>query len=271
MDEEQRLRAELVELGRRAYERGYLSGTDGNLSVRLGADRMITTPSGVGKGTLAPDDLILCDMDGTPVDRSGARPSSEVRMHLLVYRARGDVRAALHAHPAHAVALSLAGISLAECLLPEPALALGPIPTAPYATPTTEDVPASIRDLLPYGYNALVLARHGTLTLGRSLEEAYLRLETLEHTARVTLLARTVGPLEPLPRAEVDRIESIARALGIARPDESCGACGACGQPEGSRAAEGPGTTDRSREHLVATIAEAVLRRLRHGRGQEDT
>jgi L-fuculose-phosphate aldolase len=307
-DQERALRQELVEVGRRLAEKDLVPGTDGNLSVRLGSEWLLTTPSGVSKGALHPDQIVKCDLDGNPVGE--LKPSSEIRMHVLVYRARPDVAAAVHAHPAHAVALSLAGVSLAECLLPEPTLALGAIPTAPYATPTTEDVPESIRELLTRRFNALILARHGTLTLGRTLDEAVVRLETLEHTARITAIARSVGgaSLQPLPASEVERIEGIARALGIARPSTSCSLCGTCGskphpparsQPQpatpspasrphpptpspaprrrGEEEARGDVTPLRGAgegpegEALVATLVETVLRRLGHDRVAGDT
>lgn len=265
---EQRARKELVETGRRLYERGFISGTDGNISVRLGSEAMLTTPSGVHKGTMRPEQIVKCDMSGTSLEE-GRKPSSEIRMHVLVYQARRSVAAAVHAHPVHAVALSLVGVSLAECLLPEPALALGPIPTAPYATPTTEDVPDSIRELLASRFNALVLARHGTLTLGRTLEEAYVRLETLEHSARITSIARTMGTASPLPQAEVERIEQIARDFGIARPAPHCSQCGVCGQPAGAGGgALGGGDGN---EHLFRELTEVVLRRLAHDRVSKDT
>jgi L-fuculose-phosphate aldolase len=284
-DQERALRQELVEVGRRLAQKEFVPGTDGNLSVRLGAEWLLTTPSGVGKGALRPDQIVKCDLDGNPVGE--LRPSSEIRMHVLVYRSRPDVAAAVHAHPAHAVALSLAGVSLAECLLPEPTLALGAIPTAPYATPTTEDVPESIRELLARRFNALILARHGTLTLGRTLDEAVVRLETLEHTARITAIARSVGggSLQPLPATEVQRIEGIARALGIARPSASCSLCGTCGAKRSpqrlssdssprplSRGESGAGGGVRGDDAaLVDTLVETVLRRLGHGRVPGDT
>ncbi len=268
MTSEERTRIELVETGRRLYERGFISGTDGNLSVKLGGDMMLTTPSGAHKGTMRPEQIVKCDLSGRSLEE-GRKPSSEIRMHVLVYEARPDVAAAVHAHPVHAVALSLVGVSLAECLLPEPALALGPIPTAPYATPTTEDVPESIRELLANRFNALVLARHGTLTLGRTLEEAYVRLETLEHSARITAVARTMGATSPLPAAEVERIERIARDFGIARPAPLCSQCGVCGQPSGGGGGA-IGGGDRQ-EHLVQELTRVVLRRLAHDRVPDDT
>lgn len=250
------------------YKSGFIAGTDGNLSVRLGDKWMLTTPSGVHKGTLRPEQIVRCDLSGRPAPREEGKPSSEIRMHLLVYGARPEVKAAVHAHPVNAVALSLVGMSLAECLLPEPALALGPIPTAPYATPTTEDVPGSIAGLLAQKFNALVLARHGTLTLGTTLEEAYLRLETVEHTARITVAARSIGATTALPPAEVARIERVARQLGIARPEATCSQCGACGQRsgEGGGASSEASSQQQSSREVVEQVTSEVMRRLGHGR-----
>jgi L-fuculose-phosphate aldolase len=269
-EHEGHLRDELIETGRRLYERGFISGTDGNISVRLGQDAMLTTPSGVHKGTMRPEQIVKCDLQGRPIGENG-KPSSEIRMHVLVYQARPDVSAAVHAHPVHAVALSLVGVSLAECVLPEPALALGPIPTAPYATPTTEDVPVSIQQILASKFNALVLSRHGTLTLGQNLEEAYIRLETLEHSARITAVARSIGQTSPLPPEEVARIEQIARDFGLARPSPNCSGCGTCRQPLGARGGAFGDIVPAPHDELVQELAQAVLRRLAHARVQGDT
>lgn len=260
-DTERTLRLDLVEVGKRLYERGFIAGTDGNLSVRLGSESMLTTPSGVHKGMLRPEQIVKCDLEGNTTDER--KPSSEIRMHVLVYLARPEVSAAVHAHPVHSVALSLVGVNLAECLLPEAALALGSIPTAPYATPTTDDVPDSIQELLCQSFNALILARHGTLTLGRTLEEAFIRLETVEHTARITAVARSIGPTYALPPAEVSRIESIALALGIARPSPGCSGCGTCGQPigEGGGALGDKESMKGSPEPYVPLVHQSIMRR----------
>lgn len=261
IDTEQTLRLNLVEVGQRLYKRGFIAGTDGNLSVRLGSEWMLTTPSGVHKGMLSPEQIVKCDLEGNPAGE--LEPSSEIRMHVLVYRARPDVAAAVHAHPVNSVALSLVGVNLAECLLPEAALALGSIPTAPYATPTTDDVPDSIQELLCQRFNALILARHGTLTLGRTLEEAFIRLETVEHTARITAVARSIGPTYALPPAEVARIETIARAFGIARPSPGCSGCGTCGLPigEGGGAVGDKESMKGSAEPYVPLVQQSIMRR----------
>jgi L-fuculose-phosphate aldolase len=205
-------REQVIDVCRRMYRQGTIAAADGNVSVRLGRDRLLVTPSGLPKGELGTQDLVTVDLAGK---RLGGRrqASSEIRLHLAVYGARPDVQAIVHAHPPYTVALTLAGVSLTDCVLPEVALALGPVPTAPYATPTTAEVPASILPLLP-GARALVLCRHGSLTLGASLEEAYQRLEALEHAARILHAAHLLGPLRPLSPEEERRLQAVAARAG---------------------------------------------------------
>ena len=142
-EEEAEGRRRIVSVCRRMYERGLIAGADGNVSVRLGDDRLLITPSGLHKGDLAEEDLVITDRAGKPL-AGRHRPSSEILMHLLCYDLREEVRAVVHAHPVHAVALAMAGVSLANCILPESCLALGHILTAPYSTPGTEEVPAAL-------------------------------------------------------------------------------------------------------------------------------
>ncbi len=173
-------------------------------------------------------------------------------MHALAYRERPDVRAVVHAHPPMTVALALAGVSLAQCLLSETCLVLGAILTAPYSTPTTDEVP---RVLQPYvrQANAIVMDRHGALTLGRTLDEAYDRLEAMEHASKITQAARAIGPVAPLPAGEVDKLQALARSLGIPRAPDPCTLCNAC--PSGSG---GPIASVRDE-----VVVDAVLARLR--------
>ncbi|HSA24843.1 MAG TPA: class II aldolase/adducin family protein, partial [Myxococcota bacterium] len=152
-------RQELVEYGRRLWLRGFVAANDGNLSVRLDGERVLTTPTGVSKGFMAPDDLLVTDLGGARVEGRG-RPSSELPMHLEIYRGRPDVRAVVHAHPPVATAFAVAGIPLDQCLLPEMVVSLGAIPIAPYGTPSTEEIPASIRPFVPR-CDAVLLANHG--------------------------------------------------------------------------------------------------------------
>ena len=197
------LRQDIVRICRMLHRKNYLAATDGNVSVRLG-DQVLTTPSGINKGLMEADQVITVDLEGRVVMGEG-RPTSEIRMHLLAYELRPDITAVVHAHLHYATACTLAGVSLMEPILPEVVITLGGIPTTPYATPGTEAVPEAIRGFIQE-YDALLLSRHGAMTVGRDVTDAYNKMEKLEHTARVMLAARLQGPVTPLPAAEVETL-----------------------------------------------------------------
>lgn len=203
-------REAIVEIGRRMHDRGLIAGGEGNVSVRLSPRRVLITPSGVNKGFLHPGDLVTIDLEGHP-EESRRRVSSEVRLHLAAYRVRGDVGAVIHAHPPAAVALTLAGLSLDPPLVPELLTALGPVPTAPYATPSTEALADGVAERFRVA-NAVLMDRHGAVCLGPDLVTAYDRLESLEHNARIAWMAFTIGNPAPLPVTERARLERMAAA-----------------------------------------------------------
>ena len=211
---EEKLREETVAVARMLHSREYISGLDGNISVRTAPDKLLCTPSGVNKGFLNARDLVVLDLDGRLV-RGKLEPSSEILMHLMVYRERPDVNSVIHAHPPHCVACTLTGISLAVPVVPETAFIFGAVPTAPYATPGTTEVPESIRPFVADA-EAVLLERHGSLTVGKDLHQAYNRLETLEHVARILFLARNLGDLNPLSPDELARLRAIVTARGLA-------------------------------------------------------
>ena len=165
MNAEEQARADIVEVGRRLWERGYVASNDGNISVRLDDHRLITTPKSVSKGFMTPDMMVVTDLDGKKI--SGERdPSSELKMHLEVYRNRPDARAVVHAHPPTATGFAVAGIPLDRAVLAEVITTLGSIPIAEYATPSTEELPAAVRKYVK-AHDGLLLANHGALALGR--------------------------------------------------------------------------------------------------------
>ena len=203
---EAQLKQDIVCICRMLHRKNYLAATDGNVSVRLG-DRVLTTPSGINKGLMEADQVLTVDFEGRVLNGEG-RPTSEIRMHLLAYELRPDVSAVVHAHLPYATACTLAGIDLLEPILPEVVITLGGIPTTPYATPGTEEVPEAIRHLIQE-YDAILLSRHGAMTVGRDVMDAYNKMEKLEHTARVVLAGRLQGPLTPLPPAEVEKLRRL--------------------------------------------------------------
>jgi len=224
------LRPEMVRIGRLMWERGLVAATDGNLSARLGPDRLLVTASGLSKGFLSTDDLVVIRLDGEPVSSyrgRGLRASSEISMHLEVYRQRPDVHAVVHAHPPLATAFSIAGVSLARCVIPEVIVALGSIPTTEYAMPGTLEVPQSIRSAIR-DYDAVILAHHGSLTVGGTLWEAYLRLEKVEHTAQITLTAQQLGQVRTLSSPDVEKLAEKRRELLQRDGRELCEGCTVC-------------------------------------------
>lgn len=214
---ETRLRRDLVEVCRRLHDRNLIGAGEGNVSCRLGKDRLLVTPSGVGKGSLRPGDLVVVDGSGRRI-RGRGRPSTELRMHLAAYEARSDVGAVVHAHPLTAVAFTVAGVPPPNDLLPEAVLVLGRIAVARFATPGTDEVP---RSLSPFwdGHDVILLERHGALALGRDLLQAFDRMETLERVCEVAARARLLGACDPLPEAAVQKVLAAGRALAaVASP-----------------------------------------------------
>ncbi len=201
------LKREIVQVCRLLHRKNYLAATDGNVSVRLDEERVLITPSGINKGLMEADQVITVDLKGRVVMGEG-RPTSEIRMHLLAYELRPDVGAVVHAHLPYATACTLAGIDLLEPILPEVVITLGGIPTAAYATPGTSAVPEAIREYI-LDYDAILLSRHGAMTVGQEVMDAYNKMEKLEHTARVVLAARLQGPLTPLPATEAEKLRQI--------------------------------------------------------------
>lgn len=232
---EQAWREEIVRVCRLLHEKGYVAATDGNVSVRLSKSRILSTPSGLSKGFLTPEQLVVTDLEGRKVPsrepaRRDLKPTSELLMHLEAYRQRPDIVSVVHAHPPICVALSIAGISLAKCLLPEVVVTLGLIPTAEYATPSSAEGPGAIKDLIA-NHDALIIQRHGTLTVGKDPFDAYLKLEKVEHLAHVTLILRQLGREAPLPPAEVAKLLQMRREKGLVREGEEedfCASCGVC-------------------------------------------
>ena len=212
----------IVEIGRRIWQRGYVAANDGNITVRLNEKEILTTPTGVSKGFMTQDMIIKLDMNGkvlTP--NSKFRPSSEVKMHLEVYAQREDINAVIHTHPPHCTSFAVAGIPLDKCVLPEAVITLGAVPIAPYGTPSTREIPDSIKPHIQNS-DAVLLANHGALTLGVDLVTAYHRTETLEHTAYITFLSIQLGNVNMIPGPEVDKLMTIRDRMNIPGRVQAC-------------------------------------------------
>jgi L-fuculose-phosphate aldolase len=247
-------RRDVVAVGRRLYERGLVAGAEGNVSVRLDGARLLATPSGASKGFLDPAALVVTDMAGRKLAGEG-RPSSELKMHLRIYALRPDVQAIVHAHPPAATGFAIAGLSFDECVVPEIVSTLGRVPLVPYGTPSTDELPDR---LAPYvaAHDALLLANHGAVSYGPTLDGAINAMESIEQAARSMLVAHLLGKVNLLSREDVDRLLTLD-AYGTRPRNPGCVVAG----PEplgGTRTDAGQGL-----EREVAEIVREALARKR--------
>ncbi|HEY1308795.1 MAG TPA: class II aldolase/adducin family protein [Vicinamibacterales bacterium] len=217
---EEQIRADIVEAGRRLYARAYVASNDGNISARLDDTRLITTPKSVSKGFMTPDMMVIVDYDGKKLagDREA---SSELPMHLEIYRNRPDVNAVVHAHPPTATGFAVAGIPLTRAVLAEVVTTLGSIPIAEYGTPSTAELPEAVRKYIK-AHDGMLLANHGAVTCCRTVMTAYYKMETIEHFAKISLVARLLGREHLFSRDEVERLQGLRGMYGIAAPAPLC-------------------------------------------------
>lgn len=203
----------ILEAGRRLYEKNFVAANDGNISARVSDSLIWATPTGVSKGFMKPDMLVKLDLDGRVVEGK-SRPSSEIKMHLRIYREAPEVLAVAHAHPPVAAAFAAAGIPLDTALLQEAVVLLGVVPVAPYAPPGSEDLAESV---VPYlrDYNGLLLEHHGVVAWGDSVLQALFRLESIEHNATVTMYSRMMGIERPMTNSQIDGLIALRSAWGI--------------------------------------------------------
>jgi L-fuculose-phosphate aldolase len=204
MPAERKHREEIVRYGRMLHERCFVAAMDGNLSVRLRDDRILVTPTALSKGAMRPADMVVVDMEGRRV--SGRRNvTSEIGMHLLIYRMRPDVQAIVHAHPPTATGFAAAGIALTEPLVCEVVMGLGCIPLARYGTPGTSELAGTLEPYVP-NYDAILMSNHGVVTYGDTLEHAYMKMETVEHFAQIALVTHMLGRQQPLKQVEIEKL-----------------------------------------------------------------
>lgn len=201
---ERKYRDEIVRYGQMLHDRGFVAAMDGNLSVRLDEDRILVTPTCVSKGAMRPSDLVVVDRQGRRV--AGKRDvTSEIGMHVLIYRMREDVRAIVHAHPPTATGFAAAGMALTEPLVCEVVMGLGCIPLAQYGTPGTSELAQTLEPFVP-SYDAILMSNHGVVTYGDTLEHAYMKMETVEHFAQIALVTHLLGRQQPLNGVEIEKL-----------------------------------------------------------------
>ncbi len=267
------LRRDIVEVGRRIYDKGFVASNDGNISARLDDDRVMITPTGVSKGFMKPEDMVIVDMAGQVLN-GDKRPSSEVFMHLQVYQDRPDVNSVCHSHPPYATGFAVAGIALDQCVLPEVIIVLGDVPLVEYGTPGTEEFYKPVRKFLN-DHDAFLLANHGTLTVGNDVFNAYYKTETLEHFAKIAFIAKQLGQVNVLPKVDAQKLFDARARYGIV----SSAVCKTC-EEDGvdSCVVHGTGdpaqtsvktasvapeqTTDVNQEEISKIVTEAVLKQL---------
>ena len=215
------LRTQLIEVCHLAYQRGYLCGTEGNLSIRIDENQILSTASNTCKGRISDSDLLLSDSAGNLISsafhRADAKLSTELKMHLRAYKMRPDIRAIVHAHPVTAVGFTVAGKNLEKAVLPEVVCTMGSIPTAPYATPSTDEVPDSI-EVLAVNHDAILLDHHGAITFGSDIWSAFFKMETVEHFAKTLLVAEMLGGSKALSSKQVAELLAIRSIYGLTRP-----------------------------------------------------
>jgi len=205
-------RRDLVEFGRMLHAQGFVAATDGNLSVRMESGRVMVTPTGFSKGMLKPDDMVIVDLDGHKL--SGIQnPSSEIAMHLTIYKMRPDVGAVVHAHPCTATGFASAGIALDQPMCSEIVITLGTVPLAPYATTGSMELSESLKPFIPY-HEAILMANHGVVTYGSDLRQAYMRMEAVEHYAKIVLAARQLGCTRTLDSQELEKLVAVRSRYG---------------------------------------------------------
>jgi len=212
---------QIVEIGRRMWMKEWVASNDGNISCKISEDEFVCTPTGVSKGFLEVGDLIVVDGQGRKRSGGPLNPSSEIKMHLFVYHERPDVQAVCHAHPPTATRFAVAGMALDQCVLPEVVAIMGAIPCAPYGLPSTDEIPQGIA---PYvrDHNAVLLSNHGALTWGANLMQAYYRMETMEHFAKILLVAVQLGRVNLFSRDQVQALEDLRTRFGLSGAFSGC-------------------------------------------------
>lgn len=254
-NQEKEIREQICEIGRRVWLKGWVASNDGNISMKLDNNTVITTPTGVSKGFMVPDMLAKVDLDGN-VLTGKLKPSSEIKIHLEAYKRRDDVRAFLHAHPPITTGFAVANIPLDFKTLPEIIISLGQIPLAKYGTPSTTELSDSISELL-ICHDAILLANHGAITVGKDVMNAYYKMESVELFAKITLTAHQLGGMKPISEPDIEKLEKVREQFGIRIGGSACRMCGECTGTESQEQ-----STKAEYEDIIKEITEKIMREL---------
>jgi len=248
-------RQDIVDIGRYVWQKEWVAANDGNITTRIDEERILCTPTGVCKGLMHPDDLIIVDRKGNHI-QGRLKGTSEIAMHLAIYDLRPDVRAILHAHPPVATGFATAGRALNLALLPEVIIGLGCVPLAGYGLPGTPELIEPMLPLIPK-YDALMMGNHGAVCYGEDVFKAFFRMETVEHFARITLVAELLGGPTVLPRGEVQKLVDARQRYGVKASSAGELACPVAAEDM----AGAPGRLSVTREELVALVEQALKAR----------
>ena len=273
MQNEYEIKKQMCDIGKRVYNRGMVAANDGNFSVKLNDHEFLCTPTGVSKGFMTPEYICKVDENGNVIHANkGFKPSSEIKMHMRVYKERPDVNSVVHAHPLYATTFAIAGIPLTQPIMPEAVIALGCVPIAKYGTPSTEEIPDAVEPYLQY-YDAVLLENHGALTYSYSLEAAYLKMESVEFYARLLYQTMQIGGPQEFSEEQVQQLYAIRRKMGMPGkhpanlcPNAKAGkpSCHTCGGACGAEA-ESDSSASSSKQpdsELVASITKQVMEQL---------
>ncbi len=267
MKSEYEIKKEICEIGKRIYNKGMVAANDGNISVKLNDNEFLCTPTGVSKGFMTPEYICKVDKDGKVLQaNAGFKPSSEIKMHMRVYKERPDVTSVVHAHPMYATGFAIAGIPLTQPIMPEAVISLGCVPIAEYGTPSTEEIPDAVSKYLQY-YDAVLLENHGALAYSDSLLNAYHKMESVEFYAQLLYISKQLGGPKELSDAQVQRLYEIRRQFGMKgkHPADLCGklhngetSCHSCASCQG----KAESTSSSESDAFVSEIAKKVIEQL---------
>ena len=215
MENEFQIKKQICEIGKRIYDRGMVAANDGNISVKISDNEFLCTPTGVSKGFMTPEYICKVDATGKVLQaNAGFKPSSEIKMHMRVYKERPDVKSVVHAHPMYATGFAIAGRPLTQPIMPEAVIALGCVPIAKYGTPSTEEIPDAVSEYLQY-FDAVLLENHGALSYSDSLLAAYMKMESLEFYAQLLYISEHLGGPQELSEEQVQKLYEIRRKFGM--------------------------------------------------------
>lgn len=268
MQNEYEIKKQICDIGKRIYDRGMVAANDGNISVKLNDHEFLCTPTGVSKGFMTPDYICKVNEKGEVLQANpGFKPSSEIKMHMRVYKERPDVQSVVHAHPIYATSFAIAGIPLTQPIMPEAVIALGCVPIAEYGTPSTDEIPQAVSKYLQY-FDAVLLENHGALTYSDSLLNAYHKMESVEFYAELLFKSKQLGGPELLSDEQVQRLYEIRRQFGLKgkHPADICvnnkngkPSCHTC---NGSCIPTSENTANSGASDMIAAITERVMKQL---------